>query len=652
MFNEKRTKLLSGFTIAELMVVIIIVGILASVSIISYGSYRKSITAAQIKSDLNSVATAMEGARMFNNTYPTNVPSAFTASPNITVTGGSTDGKTYCVDAVSSDDTSLYYYITSTSTTQGAQQGTCATSHAPSTVPVVSLMLNGANVQATTSAITCTSSTPQYSFSSRTNDGTWSAYSAWSTSLIVIQAATEGTKYGYKSQARCYVNDTTYSQSTSSTEAVYQNPVNASSAPVVTVALNTGNVIATITPATCTLGTVQYGLSSRTNDGTWSAYSAWSTSLTASQTATEGVKYGYQAQARCYVSDTLFSISTVGVEGTYIQPIATVPTVPTASWTSNIWPNTVFAWTTPVCPSGMTANYRYDYTDTGGYHSGWQLISGNSVSFSTSTNAYTYSFFVQARCTTTYANGNWTTSATTSYSRSNSAVAWAIGGGSNAAASNAGDGGGGGGYSSKTIVLPSGSYSVAVGGAGGDSYFVNTGTLLAKGGGVRAGGNSGSGVGDVKYSGGDGGVHYNASDWGGGGGGGAAGPDGPGIAGASSPSNGRGGAGGNGDNNSGGAGGALGAGRNSTGWAGAGNAKGGGGGAGIWNNGYGGAGGYPGGGGGGGNVGGNIGAGAGAAGQVQIYYPTGSMSGTGGTITTSGGYTYHTFTGSGTFQVF
>jgi hypothetical protein len=44
--------------------------------------------------------------------------------------------------------------------------------------------------------------------------------------------------------------------------------------------------------------------------------------------------------------------------------------------------------------------------------------------------------------------------------------------------------------------------------------------------------------------------------------------------------------------------------------------------------------------------------GAGGSGIVIISYPTGSITATGGTMTTSGGYTIHTFTSSGMFSVF
>ena len=43
--------------------------------------------------------------------------------------------------------------------------------------------------------------------------------------------------------------------------------------------------------------------------------------------------------------------------------------------------------------------------------------------------------------------------------------------------------------------------------------------------------------------------------------------------------------------------------------------------------------------------------GAGGSGIVIISYPTGLITATGGTITTSGGNTIHTFTSNGTFTV-
>ena len=126
----------NGFTIIELMVVIVIIGILASITFISYGNYQKSVDVARVQSDLNAVSSAMENARNFGDGYPIgdiglspNVLSTFKPSHDstghvfVTVSGGSLDGTSYCVNAVSAQDSSIQYYISNTS--QGVISGSC-----------------------------------------------------------------------------------------------------------------------------------------------------------------------------------------------------------------------------------------------------------------------------------------------------------------------------------------------------------------------------------------------------------------------------------------------------------------------------------------------------------------------------------------------
>lgn len=124
--------------------------------------------------------------------------------------------------------------------------------------------------------------------------------------------------------------------------------------------------------------------------------------------------------------------------------------------------------------------------------------------------------------------------------------AWGAGGSGGMGAAN-GSGGGGGAYSKKLSipVTPGNSYTVTVGtggaaisttntagNSGGDSWFKSTGDVLAKGGGGGnfaaatdpisggTGGDSGAGVGDTKYSGGNAGnIGTNGGNGTGGGGG-------------------------------------------------------------------------------------------------------------------------------------
>ncbi len=228
-------------------------------------------------------------------------------------------------------------------------------------------------------------------------------------------------------------------------------------------------------------------------------------------------------------------------------------------------------------------------------------------------------------------------------------VAGGGGGGGETGSVGASGGGGAGGYladSSHAVVV--GDYTVTVGAAGG-------------GGGDTNGDDGGNSVFDTFTAvGGGGGAGRTGSTSGRNGGSGGGGKDGGSTAGGTGTGGqGTNGAAGNdGANTGGGGGGATSAGSGATGGAGTASsisgasvtyAAGGGGGTGS----QGASPGTPGSGGGGGREnGGGGGAGAsGAAGIVIISYPTGTVEATGGTITTSGGNTIHTFTSSGTFTV-
>jgi prepilin-type N-terminal cleavage/methylation domain-containing protein len=160
MYTLKPTKIAKhGFTIVELLVVISIVGILATISVVGYGAWRNSATATQVKSDLNAVAAAMENARTFNNEYPTTLPTNVTTSENVTLVlaTGSTE-TAYCVDGASSDNPALTYYVASESKDQGALEGTCA-DRPGQVVPSVPTGLAVTNSTSTVVSLSWTAST-------------------------------------------------------------------------------------------------------------------------------------------------------------------------------------------------------------------------------------------------------------------------------------------------------------------------------------------------------------------------------------------------------------------------------------------------------------------------------------------------------------
>lgn len=97
-----------GFTIVELIVVIVAIGILAGVVVIGYGSWQKSLVEDKLKSDLNGAASAMEDSRNFNNDYPDTLPSSFVPSEGVTMSMKS-GGGTYCIEAKDSENPEIIF---------------------------------------------------------------------------------------------------------------------------------------------------------------------------------------------------------------------------------------------------------------------------------------------------------------------------------------------------------------------------------------------------------------------------------------------------------------------------------------------------------------------------------------------------------------
>jgi prepilin-type N-terminal cleavage/methylation domain-containing protein len=124
--NKRKSIDSRGFTIVELIVVIVCIGILAGITIVAYGGWRKSVAQKQVQSDLNGIAAAMDSERNFNNAYPTSLPSTFTASPGVTLyykPGGTST--VYCIQATSVQVPTVVYYLDSTNNNKTSKPGVC-----------------------------------------------------------------------------------------------------------------------------------------------------------------------------------------------------------------------------------------------------------------------------------------------------------------------------------------------------------------------------------------------------------------------------------------------------------------------------------------------------------------------------------------------
>jgi len=194
MIHLKNKKLLQAFTIVELVIVITVIGILASISVVGYGSWRTSIAQSEVKNDLKGITAAMESARNFGSGYPTTLPSSFAASTNVTLTYASGDTTKYCINGVSKVNSAVKFYVDSTT---GKEPKTGACTPVIAGAPTVSGSLNAASVSLYWSSV---SGATSYEVQWRQNSGTWTTVTTASLSFSQTGRAI-GTTYDYQVRA-------------------------------------------------------------------------------------------------------------------------------------------------------------------------------------------------------------------------------------------------------------------------------------------------------------------------------------------------------------------------------------------------------------------------------------------------------------------
>lgn len=415
---NKTKKSSSAFTIVELIITITIIGILAAITAVAYYGMSRKALEAGVKSDLNGANKQILMFQALNDKYPDtircDIPDGVT---NQCIKSGQGARYDYVSDNVVKPAT---YSITITKDDISYE---IVNGSSPQPAVAVDLPTNGSSVTQTTTgsstifswgAVTCASGTSaRYQYRYTNSSGYDSGLVLTNNNSFTVTTSNEGYTYTLEVQSQCYSSYRSSDWVGAGTVS-YTRPMTAPSAPVITVALNAGNVVATVTPVTCGTGaTAQYGIRSRINDGTWGLYSTWSATLTASQSASQGIKYGYQAQARCYATVGTSSTST-GAEGTYSYQITT-PSTPTAT-ASTSGSTTTFSWSSVTCSAG-TANYQYYYSINSGYNSGWTATTSTTFAANTATEGYTYTIQVQSRCSTAQINSAWSSSSTSSYTR-------------------------------------------------------------------------------------------------------------------------------------------------------------------------------------------------------------------------------------------
>jgi len=113
-----------GFTIVELLIVIVIIAILAAITIVAYNGIQSRATVSSLKSSLKNVASQMELAKVDSpsSSYPTSIPSAIKAQSGVMLSL-SENGTSYCVNAETTTGNTVRWSYDPVS---GYQEGLCS----------------------------------------------------------------------------------------------------------------------------------------------------------------------------------------------------------------------------------------------------------------------------------------------------------------------------------------------------------------------------------------------------------------------------------------------------------------------------------------------------------------------------------------------
>lgn len=407
-----------GFTIIELIIVIIVIGILSTLTIVVFSQYQKQAQDNVRKSDATTVADGLEKYYSKNGEYPscsqlTGSPSSVTGTggalqgvnPDALVSPGASAGTTNsikCQDLTSPSQGDYYAYVGDGSSnctgsnsclqftlkwvnTATGTIGSISSQHKESvtTSGTLTLSMSGTTETTTSASWNAVQNATSYTLQRATNSAFTSGVvnTSVSSTSQPVTGLTSGVAYYFRVAA---VN--------SGIQGAWSNTVN-----VVTILdTPTGNAIA-ITSATTFKQTwnsnaaaTSYNVHCSTDNVNWGSCTANTTATSFSYSgALQGYKYYVQVQAATASTTSAWSSSASG-----ITPINT-PSVPgwanTTSMTASVQGGAYYYY--PInyytyCPSGtsvVNGNFTSTYTPDGsqfnhpfGYTDYWYLPYGQS----------------------------------------------------------------------------------------------------------------------------------------------------------------------------------------------------------------------------------------------------------------------------------
>lgn len=453
----------SGFTVIELLIVIVVIAILATISTLAFSSIQRDQRDSSRDAQVQAIADSLESYYEKHGEYPS--PALITAPDNTAIAVSQVLGiKTDLLllprasedsgnSLISSDEpspTEVAYVAKSalndtscqSSTTGGCDQfvlryqneinesikeiksrksGRYVDPNIPPETPTLTANQSSTSLLAISSYPECQQDgDARFSFRQKSSaQPTWSAWSGWGSSNRLSRTGNvDSVVYTFQVMTRCEdgVIVTASSQPSNEASVTYGAPLVSPSVPVVVIGLSGANVQASVS-ATCSIGTLEYQLRSRTNGSAWTN-PAWTTNASwVVATAAQGVKYEASAFARCVRPGSTGPQSALGSSSAYIHPIST-PGKPTVT-ASTSGDTTTWSWPAISCPAGTTTRYQIQSIADWNYDSGWTGPYAGMVSqgWGTASQGYEYKKNVRAHCYNVNTTSAWGAAGTAAYIR-------------------------------------------------------------------------------------------------------------------------------------------------------------------------------------------------------------------------------------------
>ncbi len=386
-----RRRPLTGFTLVEVLVVVVVIGILVTLGTLVYTSIQRSVRDSERHADVTIVAEALEKYYETNGEYPSCDNLTGSAATVRTLLPGVQDDALVAPRAASgtansfvcSDIAALtgdgYAFVGDTSpgcTSGGAcgswtikyraedggdvkeiksrHSGVLAsapvtpdpdpgpTAPAAPAQPTITAAQTGTSIVATSSTTACpTGTTARYSFQERIGSGTWSIPTNFETYTTYTRTGnTDGATYWFQVRTRCDLPtiEGNVSPTSNPVSVSYAAPVQTPNAPVpamltVSVAKVDSWLNVTSTEATCAIGTPSYRFDSRVGaTGSWTV-GAWQAErdFIYMGTLTAGTTYYFQVTPRC-INGTLTAEGMPSAPASYTEPAASCSPFPWCGW--------------------------------------------------------------------------------------------------------------------------------------------------------------------------------------------------------------------------------------------------------------------------------------------------------------------------------